>query len=238
MSAPMLAVDGLVAGYGNMLALHGVSLTVAPNSITVLLGSNGAGKSTFLRTVAGLLPARRGSTVFAGEDIFHCRSDQRVDRGIVLVPEGRLIFPQMTVEENLRLGAFAPRARARMAEGLKRAYAMFPRLQERRDQLGGTLSGGEQQMLALARGLMAWPRLLLLDEPTLGLAPVVARTIFSTISALKEAGLTILLAEQDVRSTLQIADRGYVLESGVLAMAGSGTDLLADQRIGTAYLGI
>jgi len=238
MTAPILAVEDMVAGYGDVVALHGVSLTVASNSITVLLGSNGAGKSTFLRAIAGLLPARRGRITFEGQIITRYRSDQRVERGIVLVPEGRLIFPHMTIEENLRLGAFAPPARAHLAEGLERAYGMFPQLKARRHQLGGTLSGGEQQMLALARGLMARPRLLLLDEPTLGLAPVVAIAIFETIKAFKAAGQTILLAEQDVRRTLQIADQGYVLESGSRALAGSGAELLADPRIGAAYLGI
>ncbi|TAK47285.1 MAG: ABC transporter ATP-binding protein [Xanthobacteraceae bacterium] len=234
----VLEAEDLAAGYGDVIALHGVSLTVAPNSITVLLGSNGAGKSTFLRTIAGLLPTRRGHIVFSGQDITSCRSDQRVDLGIVMVPEGRLIFPQLTVEENLKLGAFSPRARTRQAEGLDQAYVMFPRLKERRSQMGGTLSGGEQQMLALARGLMARPQLLLLDEPTLGLAPVMATMIFETIKQLKASGLTILLAEQDVRRTLEIADQGYVLESGKLAMSGSGAELIADQRIGSAYLGI
>jgi len=238
MSDPVLLVEDLASGYGDVVALHGVSLSVLPNSITVLLGSNGAGKSTFLRTVAGLLPIRGGRIVFSGGDIGGCRSDQRVDRGIVLVPEGRLIFPQMTVEENLRLGAFSPRARALRDDGFERSYALFPRLKERRHQMGGTLSGGEQQMLALARGLMARPQLLLLDEPTLGLAPVISIMIFEVIKSLKAAGLTILLAEQDVRRTLQIADRGYVLENGRLAMSGSGAELLTDPRIGTAYLGI
>jgi len=238
MSAPLLDIADLVAGYGDVMAVHGVSLRVEPNSVTALLGSNGAGKSTLLRAVAGLLPSRRGRILFKGEDIGRCRSDQRVEQGIVLVPEGRLIFPQLTVEENLRLGAFVAHARARLADGLENAYAMFPRLKERRLQQGGTLSGGEQQMLALARGLMARPCLLLLDEPTLGLAPMAAATIFKTIETLKAAGLTVLLAEQDVRRTLTLADQGYVLESGRGVMAGTGAELLADPKIGSAYLGI
>jgi len=238
MNAAMLEIRDLVAGYGDVLALHGVSCRIERGQITALLGSNGAGKSTLLKTLAGLLPPRRGAILFEGAEIGRTRSHWRVELGIVLVPEGRMIFPNMSVEENLRIGAFAPHARSQSSEGLDRVYAMFPRLAERRRQHGGTLSGGEQQILALGRGLMARPRLLLLDEPSLGLAPLVAQAICDTIQALKSAGLTIVLAEQDVRRTLTMADQAYVLESGRRVMAGTGAELLADPKINSAYLGI
>jgi len=236
--APLLSLADIVSGYGDVLVLHGVSLDVAPGSITALLGSNGAGKTTLLKTIAGLIVARAGVMRFEGAEIGALRSSQRVEHGIVLVPEGRMIFPDMSVEENLRVGAFAPKARVGTARGLERVYAKFPRLKERRNQAGGTLSGGEQQMLALGRGLMAEPRLLLLDEPTLGLAPIVTRAIFDTIQELRGEGLTIFLAEQDARRTLAIADRAYVLENGRGVMAGTGAELLADPQINAAYLGI
>ena len=234
----MLEVDDLVAGYGAAEVLHGVSLGAAEGRVTALLGANGAGKTTLMRAVAGLVAAARGRILFAGEAIEGWPSDRRVEAGIVLVPEGRLIFPEMTVEENLRVGAFARHARGQAVAGLERAYALFPRLRERRRQLGATLSGGEQQMLAIGRGLMARPKLLLLDEPTLGLAPIAARGIFATVAALREEGLTILIAEQDVRSTLAVADRGTVLENGRAAAEGEGAALLADPRIRAAYLGL
>jgi branched-chain amino acid transport system ATP-binding protein len=234
----LLTLTEIVSGYGDVMALHGVSLVVNEGSVTALLGSNGAGKSTLLKTVAGILTPRRGEIAFDGGVIERQRASERVERGIVLIPEGRLIFPDMSVEENLRVGAFAPHARPHVARGLERAYGLFPRLAERRRQSGGTLSGGEQQMLALGRGLMAEPRLLLLDEPTLGLAPLIAQSIFTVIERLRAEGLTILLAEQDARRTLAIADYGYVLESGKQVMAGSGAELLADPKINSAYLGL
>jgi branched-chain amino acid transport system ATP-binding protein len=234
----LLTLTEVVSGYGDVIALHGVSLAVSEGSVTALLGSNGAGKSTLLKTVAGILTPQRGEIAFDGDAIGGRRASERVERGIVLIPEGRLIFPDMSVEENLRVGAFAPHARPHVARGLERAYTLFPRLAERRRQSGGTLSGGEQQMLALGRGLMAEPRLLLLDEPTLGLAPLIAQSIFRVIERLRSEGLTILLAEQDARRTLAIADYGYVLESGTQVMEGSGAELLADPKINSAYLGL
>jgi branched-chain amino acid transport system ATP-binding protein len=234
----MLEIEDLVAGYGNAEVLHGVSLRAAEGGVTALLGANGAGKTTLMRAVAGLIRPVRGGIRFAGDAIETWPSDRRVEAGIALVPEGRMVFPEMTVEENLRVGAFARHARGHASTGLERAYALFPRLRERRRQLGATLSGGEQQMLAIGRGLMARPRLLLLDEPTLGLAPILAQGIFATVAALRAEGLTILIAEQDVRSTLAVADRGTVLESGRAAAEGEGAALLADPRIRTAYLGL
>jgi branched-chain amino acid transport system ATP-binding protein len=238
MTEASLELSDIVSGYGDVIVLHGVSLTVAKGSITALLGSNGAGKSTLLQTIAGLLMLRHGTLRFERTEIGAFASSRRVADGIVLVPEGRMIFPDMTVEENLRVGAFARKARSAVASRLDRVYAKFPRLKERRRQAGGTLSGGEQQMLALGRGLMAQPRLLLLDEPTLGLAPIVAQGIFETIQELRAEGLTILLAEQDARRTLTIADWGYVLENGKIVMGARGAELLADPQINAAYLGI
>ena len=234
----MVEIVDLVSSYGDVLALHGVSCQVASGRVTALLGSNGAGKTTLLKTLAGLIAPRRGRILLEGAEISRVPSNQRVEQGIVLVPVGRMIFRDMTVEENLRIGAFAPHARRQIADGLEQIYSMFPRLRERRLQLGGTLSGGEQQMLAIGRGLMARPRLLLLDEPTLGLAPVIAQMIFEKIKELKATGLTIVLAEQDVRRTLGIADWAYVLESGRSVMEGTGTELLSSPSIRTAYLGI
>jgi branched-chain amino acid transport system ATP-binding protein len=234
----LLAADSVVAGYGDVLVVHGVAIGAEEGRITALIGANGAGKTTLMRAIAGVLPLAAGALTFAGRAIDRLRAHGRVEAGLVLVPEGRLIFPHMTVEENLRIGAINRRARPVLAEGLDEVYALFPRLAERRRQLGGTLSGGEQQMLALARGLMAKPRLLLLDEPTLGLAPIMTRLIFETLARLRAAGLTILLAEQDVAQTLALADRAYVLENGRIALEGSGRELLDDPRVKAAYLGL
>jgi len=238
MSGPILEVLDLVSGYGAVTAVHGLSITVERGSVTALIGSNGAGKSTTLRAISGLLPVTRGSVLFNGTDVNSLSTDARVDRGIVMVPEGRLIFSQMSVEENLRIGAFAPRGRSETAQSIERIYTLFPVLAERRSQAGGTLSGGEQQMLALGRGLMARPELLLLDEPTLGLAPMMAEKIFDTVERLRDDGLSILLAEQDVSRSLSIASAAYVIENGLIVMSGSGASLLGDPKVKEVYLGL
>ena len=234
----LLEAEGIVAGYGEIEIVHGLGFAAAAGEVTALVGANGAGKTTLMRALAGVVPISAGTLRFAGRDIGRVRAHARVEAGIVLVPEGRLIFPHMSVAENLRIGAINPRARGVAAASADEVYALFPRLAERRHQLGGTLSGGEQQMLALGRGLMAKPKLLLLDEPTLGLAPIMAKLIFDTILRLSESGLTIVLAEQDVGQTLTIADRAYVVENGRIALSGEGTALLNDPRVKSAYLGL
>ena len=238
MSAPALEISGIACGYGAYMALHGIEFTVRRGEITALVGSNGAGKSTTLRALSGLLPLSRGSIRFDGDDISALKADRRVDLGIVMVPEGRMIFARMSVEENLRIGAFAPRARSVTKTTLEFVYELFPRLAERRRQAGSTLSGGEQQMLALGRGLMAKPTVLLLDEPSLGLAPIMADTLFEAIETLAGQGMTILIAEQDIVRTLALASTGYVLENGRIVMTGSGAELLDDPQIKVAYLGL
>ena len=234
----LLAATEIVAGYGHVEIVHGVSFEVAAGRITALVGGNGAGKTTLMRALAGILPLKRGTVSFEQRPIGPLRAHARVEAGIVLAPEGRLIFPHMSVEENLRIGAINRRARPGAAAAMEEIYALFPRLAERRRQSGGTLSGGEQQMLALGRALMARPRLLLLDEPTLGLAPIMANLIFETLTRLRDTGLTVLLAEQDVRQTLAIADQAYVIENGRLVLAGRGSELLNDERVKSAYLGL
>jgi branched-chain amino acid transport system ATP-binding protein len=234
----MLALDGIAAGYGQVRILRSLGLTAEAGQVTALIGGNGAGKTTIMRAIAGLLPLAGGRILFDGKDVSAWPANRRVEAGLVLVPEGRLVFPTMSVEENLRLGAIAPHARAGSASRREEMYAMFPRLKERRSQRAGTLSGGEQQMLAIARGLMAQPKLLLLDEPSLGLAPVVAKEIFATIETLRAAGMTILIAEQDVRRTLSLADQAYVVENGAVALSGPGAVLMEDERVREAYLGI
>jgi branched-chain amino acid transport system ATP-binding protein len=237
-SRPLLTIDGIQAGYGDIVILHGVSLTVAEGSVTALLGSNGAGKTTLMRVVAGLITPRAGAISFDGRDLTRVPASDRVEWGVSLVPEGRLIFADFTVEENLFVGASAPRPRAERDRTLRQVFDMFPILSERRRQKGRTLSGGEQQMLAIGRALMARPRLLLLDEPSLGLAPKVMTQLFETVQAIRRAGLTVLIVEQNVQTTLSIADRAYVLENGRLAMEGTGSSLLSDPRIKRAYLGL
>jgi branched-chain amino acid transport system ATP-binding protein len=233
----LLSVEGVTIGYGHVRVVRDLSLAVAANSVTALVGSNGAGKTTLLRTIAGLLQPEAGAIRLDGADLVGRSCHERVERGVVLVPEGRLVFPLFTVEENLKVGAYAPHARAGAARQIEEMFALFPRLKERRRQLAGTLSGGEQQMLAIARGLMARPRLLLLDEPTLGLAPLIATSIFKLVEQLRATGLTIMLAEQDVRRTLGVADHAYVLENGHCALEGPARALLADPKVKASYLG-
>lgn len=234
----LLDIEGISAGYGSVRVLADVSLRVQPGSVTALLGSNGAGKTTLMRTIVGLITADRGRLVFDGKPIHDLPPQQRVEMGVVLVPEGRQLFYEFTVEENLRLGAFAPHARELAKTRLQEMYEMFPRLAERRRQAARTMSGGEQQMLALARGLMSQPRLLLLDEPSLGLAPVVTAQLFEVIQRIRKSGVTIFIVEQNVRTTLQIADYAYVLDQGRIDLQGPGSVLANEPRIRAAYLGM
>jgi branched-chain amino acid transport system ATP-binding protein len=238
MSADLLTCTKIEAGYGAVRVLEGVSLSISRGTVVALLGSNGAGKTTLMHVIAGLLAPTAGEIQFDGVSLKTMPSHERVGGGLSLVPEGRRLFAELTVEENLRLGAVTPRMRRLWQQEMAAAYALFPRLAERRRQLAGSLSGGEQQMVAIARGLMARPRLLLLDEPTLGLAPLMVETIFEAISSLRALGTTIFIAEQDVRSTLEIADAGYVLESGRIVLAGSSQTLANDPRMKSAYLGM
>ncbi|WP_298932111.1 ABC transporter ATP-binding protein [uncultured Ramlibacter sp.] len=236
MSAPLLQVRQLRSGYGAVEVLRGVDLDVAPGEIVALLGSNGAGKSTFNQTVSALLRARAGSIVFDGQDITSAHYRDVVRAGLIHVPEGRRIFPNLSVLENLELGSFA-RARASRAANLERVFAIFPRLKERRSQLAGTMSGGEQQMLAIGRGLMGEPRLLILDEPSLGLSPLLVEELFGLIASLHGQGLAILLVEQNVGQSLEIAQRAYVMENGAIEFSGDSASLLASDRLRRAYLG-
>ena len=234
----LLRVDGIEVGYGDLTAVGDVSLEVREGEAVALIGANGAGKTTTLRAVSGLLPLRRGRIEFEGQRLDGLTSAQIVARGIAHVPEGRQLFPTMTVVENLELGARTRVARARRVESLARVFDLFPRLRERREQLAGTLSGGEQQMCAIGRGLMACPRLLMLDEPSLGLAPVMVKAIFEDLGRINAQGLTILLVEQNVLRSLHLAHRGYVLENGRVTRSGAGADLLASGHIRQAYLGL
>ncbi len=237
-AAPLLVVEALSVAYGKVEAVHHVSLEVAEGSIVTVIGPNGAGKTTLLGAIMGTLPAH-GSIRYAGSPVGGLSVEQRVDIGLALVPEKRELFASMKVSENLELGAFARvRREGRGAlRDLDGVYARFPRLYERRDQLAGTLSGGERQMLALGRALMAKPRLLLLDEPSLGLAPLVVREIFSIVAALKAAGVSILLIEQNARAALQVSDYAYVLETGELALEGPSAELAVNPRVAATYLG-
>jgi branched-chain amino acid transport system ATP-binding protein len=235
----MLAVEGLDLFYDDAQVLDGVSLDVAAGEIVAIVGANGAGKTSLIRAIFGMARARRGSIRFEGREIAGWPPHRICDLGLGQVAEGRQIFPNMSVLENLEMGAVVPRARAGAAQALTRVLAMFPRLDERRRQLAGTLSGGEQQMLAIARCLMGAPRLIMFDEPSLGLAPVVVEEVFRTIEALNARdGLTILLVEQNVAQSLALAHRGYVLENGRIVMSGRGPDLLADDRVRQAYVGL
>ena len=237
-NARLLEVNGLDASYGDVQVLFGASLAVAEGEIVALLGSNGAGKTTLIRSVTGLLRPRAGAIVFRGQHLERLSGHEVVDRGIACVPEGRQVFPQMSVEENLLLGSYLPRARPRRAQNLERMFTLFPRLRERRRQDAATLSGGEQQMLAISRALMSEPKLLLLDEPSLGLAPVVTSAMFETIAEIRKLGMTVLIVEQNVRQTLRMADRAYVLESGRMVIEGTGAALLENPQVRKAYLAI
>ncbi|MCL6527633.1 MAG: ABC transporter ATP-binding protein [Thermaceae bacterium] len=231
-----LELQGLEVAYGAVRALKGVSLEVYPGEVVTLLGANGAGKSTTLRAISGLVRPRAGSISFMGEPLTRLSPVQIVRRGIAHCPEGRRVFAGLSVHENLLLGASGRRDRS-IGEDIQRMFGLFPILLERRNQAAGTLSGGEQQMLALARALMSRPKLLLLDEPSLGLAPLVVRSIFGTLKALKAAGTTILLVEQNVNLALELADRAYVLRTGQVALEGQAKELQGDERVARAYLG-
>lgn len=238
MANTVLSIDSIHTFYGQIEALKGVSVRVDEGEIVTLIGANGAGKSTTLKTISGLLAPREGSITFLGEQISGLKVHEVTERGVIHVPEGRRIFPRMTVEENLGMGAYL---RNKDPEGVKQTmetvFELFPRLKERRAQKGGTLSGGEQQMLAMGRGMMADPKLLMLDEPSMGLAPVVVEMIFETIVKLNEQGITILLVEQNAAMALQVAHRGYVLETGRIALEGPGKELLVDEQVRKTYLG-
>jgi branched-chain amino acid transport system ATP-binding protein len=236
-ATPMLQLDAIQVYYGNIAALKGLTLEVHPGEIVTLLGSNGAGKSTTLRTVSGLLRPRAGAVVFQGRRIDGVPAHEVVALGVAQSPEGRRIFPRLTVAENLELGAFLRRDKAEIAADRENVLDLFPRLRERFTQKAGTMSGGEQQMLAVGRALMARPKLLLLDEPSMGLAPVLVDLIFDTIARIREQGTTVLLVEQNALAALRVADRAYVLESGSLKLAGPAAELAQDQEIVKAYLG-
>ena len=233
----MLEIRDLRAGYGQVQVLHGVDLDVGEGEIVALLGSNGAGKSTLNNNVSGIFRPFGGRIRLGGEDVTAAASERMVDLGVIQVPEGRRIFPNMTVRENLELGGYR-RAKARRAENLARVVEVFPRLAERFGQIAGTLSGGEQQMLAIGRGLMAEPRLLILDEPSLGLSPILVEEVFGLIRRLHEQGLAILLVEQNVFQSLEIADRAYVLDNGAIVMSGAPADLIEDAGLKKSYLGM
>ena len=233
----MLEIKDLNVCYGAIHALKGLSLTVGEGELVSLIGANGAGKTTTLHTISGLLPALSGSMTLSGHDLRRVAPNAMIELGLAHVPEGRHVFARMTVEENLRMGAYILRDSQQIQKNLQKVYAHFPRLQERRRQLAGTLSGGEQQMLATGRALMADPKIILMDEPSMGLSPILVKEIFSIIRTLHESGITILLVEQNAKMALAISDRAYVLETGKIAMEGPAAALAADDRVRKAYLG-
>ncbi len=234
----MLEIQDLDAAYSEVTILRGVNMTLAKGESVAVIGANGAGKSTLLRVISGLLPPRRGAVLFDGARVDHLPPFEIAALGIAHVPEGRRVLPDMTVEENLELGAYLPRPKARRRESLTWVYQIFPRLADRRRQRAGTLSGGEQQMLAVGRGLMLRPRLLMLDEPSLGLAPLVVATTFEKIAEVRKEGIAILLVEQNVQRALTLADRGYVLEGGQVVLQGPSQTLLENPHVKVAYLGL
>ena len=234
----LLELDNVTLAYGRIQALHGISLTVGQGEVVALIGANGAGKSTTMRAISGLRPVAQGSIRFDGEDITKLRADLRVIRGVSQSPEGRGIFPGMTVRENLEMGAYTRRNRSEIDQDMDRVFTLFPRLKEREKQAGGTLSGGEQQMLAVGRALMSRPKLLLLDEPSMGLAPMLIQQIFDIIVEINQQGTTVLLVEQNAQQALSRAHRAYVLETGRIVKEGTGAELLHDPAVKDAYLGV
>lgn len=238
MSAPMFSVRDLWAGYGEQQVLRGIDLDLQPGTITALIGANGAGKTTFLRTVSGLVKTTKGSAVLEGCSLTGLPPHRIVDQGFVQSPEGKQLFPEMTVMENLMVGASTPRARARRSKTMDEIFALFPILDERRHQLAGTMSGGQQQMVAVGRALMALPRVLALDEPSLGLAPIMVDRLFEGIRKIRNSELAVLVIEQNVQMVLNMADHGFVIESGTIAMRGTGRELLHNPQLRASYLGI
>jgi branched-chain amino acid transport system ATP-binding protein len=234
----LLQLEDVVLHYGKIRALHGLTLNVEAGEVVALIGANGAGKTSTMRAVSGVRGLHSGRIFFDGDDVTRLRADQRMRRGLCLAPEGRGIFPGMTVAENLDMGAYTRKDRAAVAEDFERVFGLFPRLQERRKQFAGTMSGGEQQMLAIGRALMSRPRLLLLDEPSMGLAPMLIQQIFSIISEINQQGTTVLVVEQNAKQALSLADRAYVLETGSIVKSGTGAQLLDDPSIREAYLGV
>ena len=237
MNNPLLEIRNLQVAYGGIHAVKGIDLHIAPGELVALIGSNGAGKTTTLKTLAGLLHSSGGQIQYDGKSLNDVAAHRRVAMGIALVPEGRGVFARLTVEENLLMGAYSRNDRHEITTDLERMYVLFPRLAERRDQLAGTLSGGEQQMVAMARALMSRPRLLMLDEPSMGLAPLMVQKIFETIRDIAALGMSILLVEQNARLALQTAKRGYVMESGAITLSGSSQELLGSDAVQSAYLG-
>lgn len=233
----LLTIEDLKVSYGGIEALKGISFHVDAGEIVTLIGANGAGKSTTLRTIAGLVPASAGAIAYDGKQITGMDTQKIVERGVVLVPEGRRVFANLTVLENLRIGAYLRKDEAGVAEDIEHVYSLFPRLKERHWQMAGTLSGGEQQMLAVGRALMAKPRLIMMDEPSLGLAPLIVQDIFDIIGRINADGVTVLLIEQNANAALRIAHRGYVLETGHITMSGTGMELLENEEVKQAYLG-
>ena len=236
-AAPLLALERLAVAYGGIQAVKGIDVVVADGELVCLIGANGAGKTTTLKGICGMLPIKSGAIRYAGEDITGSPSFRLVRRGLAMVPEGRGLFGALTIEENLAMGAYARTDRAGVQADVERMFGLFPRLKERRRHTAGTLSGGEQQMLAMARALMSRPRLLLLDEPSMGLAPLMVQKVFETIIAVAGEGVTILLVEQNAKLALEVSDRGYVMESGEITLRGEASALMHDPKVRAAYLG-
>ena len=233
----LLEAAGLTSHYGRIQALKGIDLSVRQGELLALVGANGAGKTTLLRTLSGVQPASGGTIRFGGEDITRVKAARRVSLGIAQVPEGRQVFGPLSVEDNLRLGAYTRNDKAEIAKDIEKMFSIFPRLRERKDQLAGTMSGGEQQMLAMGRALMSRPKVLLMDEPSMGLSPIMVDKIFEVVRDVHALGVTLVLVEQNASRALALADRGYVMESGLITMTGPGQTLLSDPRVRAAYLG-